>query len=129
METIGERIKHLRKRANLTQTELGNLLGVKKASIQKYENGSVVNLKTETVETLASVFDVSPAYILGWSEYDRVIDTEMLSTEVHLIEEIHKRFGYHGVDLYEMCKHLNNEGKRKLLFYAEDISGNPKFTV
>ncbi len=36
---IGERIKIIRTRLGLTQTELGDLLGVEKASISKYEAG------------------------------------------------------------------------------------------
>lgn len=129
VETTGERIKRLRNSVNLTQSELGDLLGVKKASIQKYENGSVVNLKTEIVESLANIFNVSPAYILGWIEYDRTIDTNTLSSEIKFLEEIHKRYGYAIVDLCEILENLNEDGKRKILHYAEDISVNTKFTI
>lgn len=111
----------------MTQTQLGDLLGVKKASIQKYENGSVVNLKTDIVESLAKIFNVSPSYILGWDEFDKNIDIESLAGEVDFLEEVHKRFGYMGVELCELCSKLNDEGKRKMLFYAEDIVGNPKY--
>lgn len=48
--TVGERIKQLRKEKGLTQEELGILLGVKKAAVQKYESGRVQNLKQETVK-------------------------------------------------------------------------------
>ena len=41
----GERIKKLRKEKGLTQEQLGNLLGVKKSAIAKYENNRVENLK------------------------------------------------------------------------------------
>ena len=36
---IGERIKAIRNANDMTQTELGNILGVEKASISKYEAG------------------------------------------------------------------------------------------
>ena len=42
--TIGERIKRLRMEKNMTQEELGAILGVKKATIQKYESGEIRNL-------------------------------------------------------------------------------------
>lgn len=127
MDTTGERIKYLRNKANMTQSQLADILNVTKASIQKYENGSVVNLKTDMVEKLADIFEVPPSYILGWSEYDKNVDLESLSSDVRFIEEIHKRFGYAGVNLCEICSSLNDEGRRKILFYAEDLSGNPKF--
>ena len=47
----GERIKKLRKEKGLTQEQLGNLLGVKKSAIAKYENNRVSNLKKDTIQT------------------------------------------------------------------------------
>ena len=44
----GERIKKLRKEKGLTQQQLGEMLGVQKSAIAKYENGRVPNLKKET---------------------------------------------------------------------------------
>ncbi|MEL7543277.1 MAG: helix-turn-helix domain-containing protein [Pseudomonadota bacterium] len=37
---VGEKVKHYRKRKKLTQTELGNELGLTFQQIQKYEKGS-----------------------------------------------------------------------------------------
>lgn len=45
----GERIKKLRKEKGLTQQQLGEMLGVQKSAIAKYENGRVPNLKKETL--------------------------------------------------------------------------------
>ncbi|NCE65033.1 helix-turn-helix domain-containing protein [Pseudoflavonifractor sp. 524-17] len=63
--TTGQRIKALRLAKNLSQQELGALVGVKKAAIHKYESGIVVNLKRATVERLARALDTTPAYLLG----------------------------------------------------------------
>ena len=62
--TTGEKIKRLRKERNWTQDELGEKLGVKKAAINKYENGTVVNLKRETIYKLAKIFDIDPTWLL-----------------------------------------------------------------
>ena len=67
---VGKRIRALRTARGLTQEELGKLLGVKKAAVQKYENGSVENLKRATVLKLAESFDVSPSYLMGFDEID-----------------------------------------------------------
>lgn len=61
----GARIKDLRIAAGLTQEELGEKIGVKKAAVHKWESGITTNLKRSTIQQLANLFDVSPAYIIG----------------------------------------------------------------
>lgn len=48
---IGEAIKHARQSKNLTQEELGNLIGVQRAQISRIEKG-----KNLTFSTIARVF-------------------------------------------------------------------------
>lgn len=67
--TTGERIKTLRKEHNLTQEELGKMLGVQKAAIQKYEKGTVKNIKRDSLIKLAQILDTTPEYILGWDDF------------------------------------------------------------
>lgn len=66
--TTGERLKQLRKEHKLTQEELGTKIGVQKAAIQKYEKGTVTNIKKESLIKLAQVLDTTPEYILGWDD-------------------------------------------------------------
>lgn len=66
--TTGERIKTLRKENNLTQEELGAKIGVQKAAIQKYEKGTVKNIKRDSLIKLAQCLDTTPEYLLGWEE-------------------------------------------------------------
>ena len=63
--TTGEKIKRLRKQLGMTQEELGNLIGVQKAAINKYETGIVVNLKQATINSLAKALHVSPVELLS----------------------------------------------------------------
>ena len=58
---VGDYIKSLRKNKGLTQEELGNMIGVKKAAVQKWESGMVQNLKRNTIKQLSDIFEVSPA--------------------------------------------------------------------
>ena len=67
---VGKRIRALRTAKGLTQEELGKLLGVKKAAVQMYENGSVEYLKRATRLKLAEIFDVSPSYLRGFDEIE-----------------------------------------------------------
>lgn len=52
LDLIGEAIKQARKDRNLTQAQLGELVGVKKAQISKIEN----NLTDARFETVLKVF-------------------------------------------------------------------------
>lgn len=58
---VGDYIKKLRLEKGLTQEELGNLVGVKRAAVNKWESGLVQNLKRTTIKRLSEIFDVSPA--------------------------------------------------------------------
>lgn len=66
--TMGERIKMLRKEKGLTQEQLGAMLGVQKAAIWKYEKGNVANIKRSTIQKMSEIFDVSPNYLMCYSE-------------------------------------------------------------
>lgn len=65
----GERIKELRLERHMTQEELGALLGVGKSAVAKYEKGRVLNLKRSTIELLSKIFNVSPSYVMGYTNY------------------------------------------------------------
>lgn len=64
----GYKIKELRIKKGLTQQELGDLLGIQKAAVNKYETGRVVNLKRSTIKRLCEIFDVMPDELLGLEE-------------------------------------------------------------
>ncbi len=66
--TTGERIKKLRKEHHMTQEELGEKLGVQRAAVQKYEKGTVKNIKRDSLILLAEILDTTPEYLLGWDD-------------------------------------------------------------
>lgn len=55
---IGRRIKEARLAKGLTQEELGNIVGLQKSAIAKYESGRVVNIKRSTLQKLAEALDL-----------------------------------------------------------------------
>ncbi len=63
-----EKIKQLRLSKGLSQEALGDIVGVKKAAINKYETGRVVNIKRSTLQKLADALDVMPADLLDDDE-------------------------------------------------------------
>jgi len=52
MDLLGEMIKSVRKERNLTQEQLGEMIGVQKSQISKLES----NTKNVTIETILKVF-------------------------------------------------------------------------
>ena len=55
---LGQKIKQARLQKGLTQEELGNIVGLQKSAIAKYENGRVVNIKRSTLQKLAKALDL-----------------------------------------------------------------------
>lgn len=120
-KTIGDRIRELRITRRLTQEDLGEMLGVKKAAIQKYENGSIVNLKIETIEKIAEIFNVSPSYIMGWEKFDHAFDVDVIKREIIAIENIQQNIGTQALRVIGVMYSLTEEGKNKIMEYANDM--------
>ncbi len=71
----GALIKKLRTQHGYSQEELGNMLGVQRAAVQKWECGTVKNLKRETIKKLSEIFNVPPSSFIvdEYLKYDNVI--------------------------------------------------------
>ncbi len=59
-----KRLKELREEKGLTQEALGELVGLTKANISKYESGKL-EPNIDTINYLANYFNVSTDYLLG----------------------------------------------------------------
>lgn len=70
MELIGEKIKQLRLQNNLTQSQLGELIGVKRSQISKLENGN----HSASVSTIMKVFQAMKAKVKLRIETDDKIE-------------------------------------------------------
>ncbi len=85
MNEVGYRLKSLREGVKLSQVKIGALVGLKQASINRYENGQA-EAPYRVLLWYADYFDVSMDYIFGRCEepqgklYDyqpKVYDKEM----------------------------------------------------
>lgn len=113
----GTRIKELRTLAGMSQEELGRRVGVQRAAINKYEKDTVENIPLKTIEKLASVFEVSPQYIVGWTNDGY----SSLSMEVKVIHGIQQFYGKDAVELIEHFSQLTPKGRKRMLQYLDDI--------
>ncbi|MCI8778766.1 MAG: helix-turn-helix transcriptional regulator [Bacilli bacterium] len=91
---VGSRIKEERLKREMSQQQLGDLLGVTKVSVCGYENGT----RTPTMETflkLINILNIEPNYILG-RDVDVVCEGEtkyvkkMSKLDLAIIKEIKK---------------------------------------
>lgn len=69
--TTGDRIQYLRKQKGLTLEELGDLTGVGKSTVKKWESGAIANMRRDKLAAVAKALGVTPEYLMGWNESDR----------------------------------------------------------
>lgn len=99
----------------MTQDDLSTLLGVNKSSIQKYESNAVSNLKKDTIRTLCQHFKMPP-----WV----FIFPELLEDEDELMRMKYENDLLENV-IYALV--LNQDGKEKVLEYAQDLIASEKY--
>ncbi len=111
---FGEKLRELRKERNMTQDELGLIIGVKKAAIQKLESGSVQSLKISNIKKLCELFDISPTELLLEKE-------DLLQREVFILDELKMMYGKESIELLHGFTLLNETGQAKVIGYCSDL--------
>lgn len=85
--TMGQKIKYHRKRLGLTQTELGERLGVEKNAVSKWECGRVESISASKIRTMAQLFGVAFSYLI-----DDEVDPEGMqgaAKQIDISEDAH----------------------------------------
>lgn len=65
---INSKLKDRRLELGLTLEEVGNIVGVGKSTVRKWETGAIENMKRDKIALLAKALKVSPSFIMGWDE-------------------------------------------------------------
>ena len=73
---MANKIKELRKAKGLTLEDVGNLVGVGKSTVRKWETGIIANMKRDKILALANALDTTPAYLMGWEEEQKKNDIQ-----------------------------------------------------
>lgn len=133
MNHIGSYIRHLRITNRMTQEELGEILGVKKAAVHKIEAQQYPNLTADKIRILSETFKVYPRMFLYVSEEEflqklftisgkpRAYRLEDVEKEKILIQEMEKLIGVNVLHLLSGIVRLNDEGVKRLTVYVEDL--------
>jgi len=68
VSTIGKRIKDRRVELGLSADQLAEKLGKNRATVYRYEGDEIENLPLSVIVPLADALQVSPAYLMGWTD-------------------------------------------------------------
>ena len=66
--TVGERIELKRKEMNMSMEALGELLGVGRSAVNKWEKGYVQRISRSNIMKMAQIFDCDPAWLGGYTD-------------------------------------------------------------
>ncbi|MBQ9853454.1 MAG: helix-turn-helix transcriptional regulator [Bacilli bacterium] len=91
---LGYRLRELRKEKNLSQEDLGKILGVSKVSISGYEKGTRIP-SMDTLIGLLDIFMVPADYLLGRELNavceDGAVNVNLSLGDVEIIRELHSK--------------------------------------
>ncbi|MEG0133066.1 MAG: helix-turn-helix domain-containing protein [Clostridium sp.] len=117
---IKDVIRKKREELNLTYEQLGNMVGVGKSTVRKWETGMIENMRRDNIMALAKALNLSPSIIMGWNndKSDKIEITTCLvdMKETKLINSFNK-LNETGKDealkriseLTEISKYIENE--------------------
>lgn len=69
-----DKIKLRREELGLTLEEVGNIVGVGKSTVRKWETGDIANMRRDKIAKLAVALHTTPAYLLGYDETEKTVD-------------------------------------------------------
>ena len=99
--------------ARFLPEQLGKIIGVNKAAIQKYESGQTMNMKRSKIATLSKYFKVDPTWLMGFDEDDFTPQKqENHETDCDLINAC---FGKDAYKLVQTFLKLNDVGQAKAI--------------
>ncbi len=122
--TVGQRLKQLREKAGLSQVDLAAKLNVSKQNLYKYENDIITNIPSDKIEEAASILNVSPSYIMGWTKFDdRCSGKEADDNDERLSKLAANILKFHGdqkrlIDNYGQLSDIN---KKKVVNYSDNL--------
>ena len=104
----------------MTQTELGEKVGVQKSAVSKWERGETQNIKRSVLKKLSQYLDIPPVELIE--------ETKNRTDEEKPVQQAEPPQGYRIVSedeldeiwgkIYEMSSILNADRKKNLMEYA-----------
>lgn len=122
--TIGQLIKQSRLNRGLTQEELGELVGVKKSAVAKWENGRVSEIGRSNLQGLAKALGIDPVELIGEDgiEVRKRIKKDPKAAAAKAAELLSDQ---DFIDLYTLYKSLPQEKKNQIRDFILFIANQP----
>lgn len=92
----GDRLRRLREREDLSQTQLAEMVDIGEAQILRYEKEIIIP-RSDVVIKLARFFNVSTDYLLGHSDSPDPYVSELSEQEVFIIEALRRGQPYEAI--------------------------------
>ena len=73
---MARKIRELRKERGLTLEQVGDMVGVGKSTVRKWETGMIANMKRDKISALAKALGTTPAYLMNWEEEQKKNDIQ-----------------------------------------------------
>lgn len=87
MVNMGEKLKSLRTKKNLTQKQVADRIGLAISAVSSYESGSRYP-SYDVLVRLAHIFHVSTDYLLGMTDKRNVDVTGLSDDEIELVSQL-----------------------------------------
>lgn len=126
---IGLKIKELRLQKGYTLEELGNMVGVGKSTIRKWETGMIANMKRDKIAALAKALGVTPDYFIDYDKYSessaRLVSVLRNNKGLQaLAEESQKISNALPSETLEKLAKLSDENKKAIATMIDALSRN-----
>lgn len=132
MDTFGERLKHLRKAADMTQSELSSYLGVVPSAVGKYERYPQAYPSVEVLIKMADFFKVSIDYLLRGTESVSHVENNISSGALNnssfiqanhggIVESSSSAPSPEAAELLKIYDSLGGRDRLKLLNFAVEM--------
>lgn len=119
MDSMAKKIKQLREANNMTLEQVGDIVGVGKSTVRKWETGLIANMRRDKIAKLAEALHTTPAYLMGWEE-NKGSDGEGALSE---------NTDPYKAKLDECYNMLNNYGKREACQRVSELTEISRYTV
>lgn len=123
--TMGEYIKQEREKRHLSQEELGQMCGVNRAAVSKWEKGYVENIKRSTIKRLSEIFGVSPCELMC---FEKPTEQELkVQKEVAACELFQECFGKEPLEIASMFMKLDSKDRSAVTGVIQSLLSSGKY--
>lgn len=148
--TIGENIKILRQKNNLTQEDLANIAGVTNKAVSSWENNKklprmgaiqkmadyfgikksdIIEIETNSVQNLTDTVIIDKTTKEDIDESDEQNNTKELRKEVSLIEQIEQKHGKKASEAFDLYLQLDSDDQGEIRGEMKHMLKSEKYSV